>query len=424
MSIRRVAVVFDATDRPETTGVYVHRALKELVEAKHVQPQDLHQVSAKHFDLFLQVDDGHDYVMPPQLRPAAFWAIDTHMDFERYRRSAHHYDLMFTAQQDGSKELNRLGIPAVWLPLACDPAIHRKHDVKKDHDLCFIGNLMPGPRLELVSRLTSLFKKMLVDRRYFEEMAKAYSESRLVFNRSIKNDINMRVFEAVACGSLLLTNDLSANGQEELFQNEVHLATYQEADELLDKVRYYLKQERRREKIANAGLQEAHAKHTYRHRVEKILMAAEQLESQSSISLPVASEKGTGYTSDSMYYGYVRPEILALVPTTAQSVLDIGCGAGRLGQVIKKRQGAEVLGIEYTPVAAAQARINLDKVFEGDIETLAIDIAPNSLDAVICADVLEHLRDPLSVLRRVRTWMRPKSPLNNRSFTQHGMPHL
>lgn len=411
MSIRRVAVVFDATDRPETTGVYVHRALNELVEATHMQPQDLHHVSSKQFDLFLQVDDGHDYVMPSQLRPAAFWAIDTHMDFERYRRSAQHFDLMFTAQLDGSKDLNRLGIAATWLPLACDPAIHRKHDVKKDHDLCFIGNLIPGPRLELVSRLKSAIKNMLLDRRYFEEMAMAYSESRLVFNRSIKNDINMRVFEAVACGSLLLTNDLSGNGQEELFRNEVHLATYQDADELLDKVRYYLKQERRREKIAKAGLQEAYAKHTYRHRVEQILAAAEKLESQPKISLPAASAKGTGYTSDSMYYGYVRPEILALVPTTAQRILDIGCGAGRLGRVIKERQGAEVLGIEYTPVAAAQARTNLDKVFEGDIETLAIDIAPSSLDAVICADVLEHLRNPLTVLRRVRTWMRQKGRL-------------
>ncbi len=44
-------------------------------------------------------------------------------------------------------------------------------------------------------------------------MAQTYSAARLAFNRSIKNDVNMRVFEAVACGSLLVTNDLAANGQ-------------------------------------------------------------------------------------------------------------------------------------------------------------------------------------------------------------------
>ena len=56
---------------------------------------------------------------------------------------------------------------------------------------------------------------MFVGRAYFDEMARAYSAARLAFNRSVKNDVNMRVFEAVACGSLLLTNDLADNGQAE-----------------------------------------------------------------------------------------------------------------------------------------------------------------------------------------------------------------
>ena len=60
-------------------------------------------------------------------------------------------------------------------------------------------------------------------------MARVYSASRVVFNRSIRNDVNMRVFEALACGSLLVTNDLAENGQDELFQDRVHLATYRES---------------------------------------------------------------------------------------------------------------------------------------------------------------------------------------------------
>ena len=52
-------------------------------------------------------------------------------------------------------------------------------------------------------------------------MARIYSASRIVFNRSIKDDVNMRVFEALASGSLLLTNDLAANGQAELFRDGV-----------------------------------------------------------------------------------------------------------------------------------------------------------------------------------------------------------
>src|SRR5262249_50946150 len=41
----------------------------------------------------------------------------------------------------------------------------------------------------------------------------------------------------------------------------------------------------------------------------------------------------------------------------------------------------------------------------------ALPFAEGSFDAVICGDVLEHLRDPLSVLRQVRTWLRPNGRL-------------
>ena len=59
---------------------------------------------------------------------------------------------------------------------------------------------------------------------------------------------------------------------------------------------------------------------------------------------------------DAVYFGHARPELLALIPTTARTVLDIGCGAGRLGEAIKARQPAEVVGVELNETAAAAAR--------------------------------------------------------------------
>jgi spore maturation protein CgeB len=125
-------------------------------------------------------------------------------------------------------------------------------------------------------RLQSRFRNTFVGRRYFDEMARTYSASRVVFNRSIRNDVNMRVFEAVACGSLLMTNDLRDNGQEELFRDGVHLATYREAEELIEKVEYYLAREAVRERIAAAGRAEVLARHTYRHRMERLLEEVEK----------------------------------------------------------------------------------------------------------------------------------------------------
>jgi hypothetical protein len=44
MAVRRVVVIFDSVQRPETTGGYCVRALKNLVEVEHFQPTDLDRV--------------------------------------------------------------------------------------------------------------------------------------------------------------------------------------------------------------------------------------------------------------------------------------------------------------------------------------------------------------------------------------------
>ena len=44
MAVRRVALIFDSVQRPETTGVYCLRALKRLVEVEHFQPTELDRI--------------------------------------------------------------------------------------------------------------------------------------------------------------------------------------------------------------------------------------------------------------------------------------------------------------------------------------------------------------------------------------------
>ncbi|MCA9046109.1 MAG: glycosyltransferase, partial [Planctomycetaceae bacterium] len=114
---------------------------------------------------------------------------------------------------------------------------------------------------------------------------------------------------------------------------------------------------------------------------------------------------------DSFYFDFPRPDVLALVPQNAQRVLDIGCGAGRLGESIKQRQVAHVVGVERDNTAAEIARHRLDEVHSGDICADDFEFPNAEFDCVICADVLEHLRDPESVLRKVRRWLKPGGTL-------------
>jgi len=420
MAIRRVAVIFDDRARPETTGVYCRHALEQLVDVAHFRPDQLEQAPREGFDLYVNIDDGFDYLLPSELRPSVFWAIDTHVNFDSCLRRARRFDLVFAAQRDGAERLRRAGIAsAVWLPLACDPEIHRKHDVTKQFDVAFVGNVFPGPREELLDLIRRRYRNAFIGQIYFDDMARTYSAARIVFNRSIKNDVNMRVFEALACGSLLATNELGENGQAELFQDGVHLATYREPDDLLDKLAYYLRRDAVREKIAAAGRAEVLSKHTYWHRMERMLReAAESLRRE---AVPVGWVKPTDPNTitggfhppykdgpagpDPFYFGYTRPEILALVPESARRVLDVGCGAGRLGEALKARQEAEVVGIEMNEEAAAVARQRLDHVLVGDVEELTLNFEPGSFDAIVCGDILEHLREPERLLRQARKWL-------------------
>jgi GT2 family glycosyltransferase/tetratricopeptide (TPR) repeat protein/2-polyprenyl-3-methyl-5-hydroxy-6-metoxy-1,4-benzoquinol methylase len=429
--VRRVALIFDSKARPETTGVYCRRALGRLVEVEHFLPTELGRIPRQGFDLYLNIDDGLHYQFPPDLRPCAWWAIDTHLDFAWCLEKARSFDFVFAAQRDGAEQLRQQGIAfAVWLPLACDPELHGKRDVAKQFDVCFVGNIFPGPRADLVDLLQRHFPNTFVGQRYFEEMAQTYAATRIVFNRSIRNDVNMRVFEALASGSLLLTNDLRENGQAELFHDGVHLATYTDAEDLLDKVRFYLHRETVRERIAAAGRQEVLGRHTYRQRMETLLAeVAKELEAPSgrlatsvraatarertdpARSLTVAARTEAGNGRDPGYFDFARPDVLALIPQSARRVLDVGCGAGRLGEALKRRQPAEVVGIEFVEEAAQASRERLDQVLLGDVEALEIHFASGSFDVVVCADVLEHLRDPGRFLRRAREWLTPDGRL-------------
>lgn len=96
--------------------------------------------------------------------------------------------------------------------------------------------------------------------------------------------------------------------------------------------------------------------------------------------------------SDS-YYRELRTEMLPFVPLECKRILEVGCSSGNFGMQLKKRQGAEVWGIEPNPEAAINAEKVLDRVINGYF-TLDIDLPRNYFDCIIFNDVLEHMSDP------------------------------
>ncbi len=81
-------------------------------------------------------------------------------------------------------------------------------------------------------------------------------------------------------------------------------------------------------------------------------------------------------------------------------VLEIGCATGSLLAYLRDL-GCDVLGIEVDPDAGRIAREKGLEIIEADIENGAwMDRVPGPYDAIILADVLEHLREPEKTLKR------------------------
>lgn len=100
----------------------------------------------------------------------------------------------------------------------------------------------------------------------------------------------------------------------------------------------------------------------------------------------------------SAYFCHLRPEIIACIPVGCRKLLSVGCGAGLTeGELV--RRGVEVIGIELNPEAAELARSRGVNVLQGDVGALNGELQPHRFDCLLYADVLEHLADPLSLLR-------------------------
>jgi 2-polyprenyl-6-hydroxyphenyl methylase/3-demethylubiquinone-9 3-methyltransferase len=93
-------------------------------------------------------------------------------------------------------------------------------------------------------------------------------------------------------------------------------------------------------------------------------------------------------------------------------VLDIGCGGGLLSEAMALT-GAQVTGIDLAPATvevaqlhALSSNLQINYVRQSAEEHAALITEP--YDVVVCMEMLEHVPEPLSVLRAIRSLLRPQ----------------
>ncbi len=111
------------------------------------------------------------------------------------------------------------------------------------------------------------------------------------------------------------------------------------------------------------------------------------------------------------YFGHTREELLGMLPEPPRKVLDIGCGEGRFGALLKERYGAQVTGVERDGLAAEKARGRLDRVISGDAEELGRLELEGGFDLICLNDLLEHIPRPLELLVSLRSMAAPEGRL-------------
>jgi spore maturation protein CgeB/tetratricopeptide (TPR) repeat protein len=226
-------------------------------------------------ELFLWIESVYGY-FPGGIQklpfPTACYMIDSHINLSWHLQWSKQFDFVFVAQRRYIPDFKNAGCKNVyWLPLGCDPDIHKKFEVDKIHDIGFVGSVTKNHirRKGLLDKLSRHFN-VHAERSFLEDMALTFSRSKIIFNEAFNGDLNMRVFESLSTGSMLLTDSANGSGLTDFFKDREHLVIYDE-DSIVELAGYYLHHDEEREEIAKKGREGVLKGHTYDNRVNQMM---------------------------------------------------------------------------------------------------------------------------------------------------------
>ena len=254
-----------------TTGRYFLKSAQAAGREAyyHTQPSRLPRLTSSDVLLFVEPFAAG---WPPGLEdvpcPILAYLIDVHQGVHHRYPYLPFFDAVFVAQKD-YRELvaQQCDAPVEWLPLACDPEL-APTGLKRVFDVGFVGQLGPSgsSRRELLKSVLHTWNSNDYLRYHTPaEMAAVYASSQIVVNHSMNGDLNMRLFEAMSVGALVVTDRIQ-NGLNDLFVEGTHYVGYDTKDEAFDAIAYYLAHEEERRRIAEEAMTLVRERHTYDRR--------------------------------------------------------------------------------------------------------------------------------------------------------------
>lgn len=228
----------------------------------------------------LKVDDGDidNFDYKKINTNCALWLIDSHTDINRALAISQNFDFVFCAQKNAVEILKSYGISCSWLPLACDSNFHTSiypQLKQRPFDVGFSGSTdncggWNNSRPKFLESIKSNFKNHLISRSNKGQNTIINGSCKIIVNQNVNNDINMRFFEAVSSGSIVVTPQIKDNGFEQ-FEKSGSVFVYENYDEAIDMIKYAIDNIESLEKSAKDLSTLYKQKHSYAKRLEQII---------------------------------------------------------------------------------------------------------------------------------------------------------
>ncbi|TIH19374.1 glycosyltransferase family 1 protein [Marinifilum sp. JC120] len=219
-----------------------------------------------------------------------FHCIDTHIH-SWYPLYAQGFDICLVSLKDHldrfSPRLQESRL--LWFPpIVMD--VDQPVEMEKEWDLLFVGKVDPvltPERMNFLDKVSQKISGMHVTQGAYRNL---FPKARVVLNIAERGDLNFRVFEALACGSCLLTPKIK-NGLFDLFEDGVHLLAYEpnNAEDLVEKLNTLLADKELRERIARQGNELIESKHRIIHRAQTLHNVISEMDVEAAIKNRIAA---------------------------------------------------------------------------------------------------------------------------------------
>jgi len=232
-----------------------------------------------------------------------FWDDQWRINFTKFW--APHFSYITTPDFDGIRKWRERGYNnVIYSPFGCNHFLYKKKNLPKKYDVSFVGMYHPHRNWILkkikkagidvftvgsgwgkyvsYEEIINIFNQSKVnlnlsnsqswDLRYLLSSVKAIKAALSLLRRKEepknREQIKGRHFEICGCGGFQIS--YYVEGLEHCYEIGKEIVIFSGIDDLIEKIKYYLKHEAEREKIANTGYQRTLTDHTYQKRFREI----------------------------------------------------------------------------------------------------------------------------------------------------------